>query len=145
MKRTACAKHHETNITSCPPELKEPAMELLYGRNISIHMAYETRDTLLSLLSRASISSKTRDWFNKTFGSDEGMMVSVHSLTDFEWTKAPQMNTQAFRNFMMTAGFCADSMIELFFRNVKGVKASRWCTPFLTVTRLYLHACSVLN
>ena len=39
------------------------------------------------------------------------------------------MNTQAFRNFLMTAGFCADTMIELYFRNTKGVKSSRWCTP----------------
>ncbi len=47
----------------------------------------------------------------------------------FQWAEALQINTQAFRNFMMTAGYCADSMIELFFRNTKGLKASRWCTP----------------
>ena len=39
---------------------------------------------------------------------------------------------------MMTAGFCADSMIELFFRNVKGVKASRWCTPGTTYSRSFV-------
>jgi hypothetical protein len=55
-------------------------MDLLYGRNITIHMAYEIRDVLLSLVSKSSsISVKTRDWFTKTFGSDQGMMVSVHS------------------------------------------------------------------
>jgi hypothetical protein len=55
-------------------------MQLLYGRNISIHMAYEMRDALISLAtSSTSISSKTRDWIVKTFGSDEGMTVSVHS------------------------------------------------------------------
>jgi len=81
LKRTACAKHNEANITSCPSELKEPAMELLYARNISIHMAYEIRDSLLSSVSaNANISSTTKEWFIKTFGSDEGMMVSVHFL-----------------------------------------------------------------
>jgi hypothetical protein len=55
-------------------------MELLYGRNITIHMAYEIRDTLLSLASKSSSTTdKTRDWLTKTFGSDEGMVVSVHS------------------------------------------------------------------
>jgi hypothetical protein len=39
---------------------------------------------------------------------------------------------------MMTAGFCADSMIELFFRNVKGVKASRWCTPGTTYSHSFV-------
>jgi hypothetical protein len=59
-------------------------MDLLYGRNLSIHMAYNTRDTLLSKLPKASISSKTRDWIQKTFGSDEGMMVSVwYELANF--------------------------------------------------------------
>ena len=28
----------------------------------------------------------------------------------------------------MTCGFCADTMIELFFRNWKGTKELRWCT-----------------
>ena len=28
----------------------------------------------------------------------------------------------------MTCGFCADTMIELFFRNLKGTKELRWCT-----------------
>jgi hypothetical protein len=42
-------------------------------------MAYEVRDTLLSLVHKSEVSSKTKEWFSKTFGSDEGMMVSVHS------------------------------------------------------------------
>ena len=33
-----------------------------------------------------------------------------------------QMNTQAFRNFMFTRGNCADTAIELYFRNTKGIK-----------------------
>lgn len=28
----------------------------------------------------------------------------------------------------MTAGYCADSLIENFFRNTKGTKSSRWCS-----------------
>jgi hypothetical protein len=32
------------------------------------------------------------------------------------------MNTQAFRNWMFTRGTCADSAMELYFRNTKGVK-----------------------
>ena len=39
---------------------------------------------------------------------------------------------------MMTAGYCADSMIELFFRNTKGLKASRWCTPGTTYSRSFV-------
>lgn len=33
-----------------------------------------------------------------------------------------QMNTQAFRNWMFTRGNCADTAIELYFRNTKGIK-----------------------
>jgi|LauGreDrversion4_2_1035121.scaffolds.fasta_scaffold27565_5 hypothetical protein len=80
MNRTACAKHHQTNIVNCTPEVKELAMQLLYGRNITIHMAYECRDALLTLVStNSSMCSKTKDWFIKTFGTDDGMKVSVHS------------------------------------------------------------------
>jgi len=38
----------------------------------------------------------------------------------FYWTHTPQTNTQAFRNFLMTSGYCADSLIENYFRNNKG-------------------------
>jgi hypothetical protein len=58
------------------PELKELAMQLLYGRNISIHMAYEIRDNLFRLVAmNSSVSSKTKEWFVKTFGSDDGLQV----------------------------------------------------------------------
>ncbi len=113
MDRTSCAKHQETNVSGCAPNVKEPTLELLYGRNISIHMAYEIRDALLALvLGLPGLSQKTKNWFNSTFGTDEAM----------------QTNTQAFRNFLMTCGYCADSLIELLFRNVKGTKELRWCT-----------------
>lgn len=81
LDRTACAKHLETNITSCPTNIKEPTMELLYGRCVTIHMAYAIRDAILSDLHRplCTLSKKTKDWFTATFGTDEGMRVSVHS------------------------------------------------------------------
>ena len=81
LDRTACAKHLETNITSCPSSIKEPTMELLYGRCVTIHMAYAIRDVILSALHSTSctLSKKTKDWFTATFGTDEGMRVSVHS------------------------------------------------------------------
>lgn len=54
-------------------------MQLLYGRSISIHMAYEIRDALLVLIStNANVSNKTKEWFMRTFGSDDSMKVSVH-------------------------------------------------------------------
>ena len=67
-------------MASCAPNVKEPTLQLLYGRNISIHMAYDIRDALLALvLGHTSLSQKTKNWFSSTFGTDEGMMVSVHS------------------------------------------------------------------
>jgi len=81
LDRTACAKHLETNITSCSTGIKEPTMELLYGRCVTIHMSYEIRDAIFSALHSPScmLSTKTKDWFTATFGTDEGMRVSVHS------------------------------------------------------------------
>lgn len=43
---------------------------------------------------------------------------------------------------MMTAGYCADTMIELYFRNNKGVKSSRWCTPGNTYSCALIRAFS---
>jgi hypothetical protein len=48
------------------------------------------------------------------------------------------MNTQAFRNFFMTAGYCSDSLIELFHRNNKGEKERRWCTPESTYSHSFV-------
>jgi hypothetical protein len=89
-------------------------------------MAYDIRDALLSslLLSACTLSKKTKDWFTRTFGTDEGMKVSVHSPFFF-WTDTPQTNTQAFRNFLCTCGYCADSLIEVYFRNNKGTGEER--------------------
>jgi hypothetical protein len=36
-----------------------------------------------------------------------------------------QVNTQAFRNFLFSSGYCADSAMELWFRNVKGHKEEK--------------------
>ena len=129
MNRTSCAKHQETNVSSCASEVKDPTLQLLYGRTISIHMAYDIRDLLLALVLRhPTLSAKTKNWFTTTFGTDEGMMVSVHSPICCRLNPALQMNTQAFRNFLTTCGYCADTMIELLFRNTKGTKELRWCT-----------------
>lgn len=81
IERTSCAKHMETNITSCPPSIKDPIMELLYGRCITIHMAFEIRDAIFAALHSPScaVIKKTKDWFTASFGTDVGMRVSVHS------------------------------------------------------------------
>ena len=77
--RTACAKHLEVNVASCPSDIKDLTGDLLYGRCLSIHMAREVRDALFGLLLKSqTISSKTKEWFNKTFGTEEGMKVSAH-------------------------------------------------------------------
>jgi hypothetical protein len=76
--RTACAKHLEVNVASCPSDIKELAKDLLYGRCLSTHMAREIRDTLLTLVHRSqTISFKTKEWFVRTFGTEEGMKVSA--------------------------------------------------------------------
>lgn len=76
--RTACAKHLESNIPSCKPEFKEQAMRLLYDKNISLKMAFEVRDSLISGVSQcAALGKPTRDWMLKTFGTDEAMAVSA--------------------------------------------------------------------
>jgi hypothetical protein len=42
-------------------------------------MAREIRDTLLTLVHQSpTISSKTKEWFVRTFGTEEGMKVSAH-------------------------------------------------------------------
>ena len=81
LDRTSCAKHMETNVSSLSPDIKDPTMELLYGKHITIHMALDIRDTLFSLVhSPTSTLSKTmKDWFMTNFGTDAGMRVSVHS------------------------------------------------------------------
>jgi hypothetical protein len=58
-------------------------MQLLYARSISRHMAFDIRDEVLQSVLKSSLSSTTKDWFTKTFGSDEGMRVSVLFLTQF--------------------------------------------------------------
>ena len=109
-------------MASCPADIKELACDLLYGRCLSIHMAYEIRDELIKRVAESSLCSTTKNWFGKTFNCDEGM----------------ETNTQAFRNFMMTSGYCSDSLIEVFFRNCKGLKEER-CTlaipHFFVLTR----------
>lgn len=56
------------------------------------------------------------------------------------WTDNTQTNTQAFRNFLNTCGYCADSLIENYFRNNKGTSDERWLS--LAATFIKLHICT---
>ena len=77
--RTACAKHLEPNIASLNGNLKPLAMTLLYGREISTHMACEIRDELIAkTASTGTCHSDTKSWMVATFGSDAAMMVCVY-------------------------------------------------------------------
>jgi hypothetical protein len=76
-KRTACAKHLEPNISGLNGTLKPLAMSLIYGREVSTHMAYEIRDRLLSSGCQ-TIGQQTRKWLQATFSTDAGMQVCVH-------------------------------------------------------------------
>lgn len=124
--RTACAKHAESNIPSCKPEFKEQVMSLLYDKNMSLTMAYNVRDNLLSgVLQCAALGKPSRDWMQKSFGTDEAMAVSASYCSIREITST-QINTQAFRNFIVTCGYQADSLMEVTFRNKKGFSEDRY-------------------
>lgn len=75
--RTACAKHLEPNISSLNGNLKPVAMSLIYGRDVSTHMAYELRNQLLQNTCQ-TISSTTKRWLDATFSTDAAMQVCVH-------------------------------------------------------------------
>jgi ribosomal protein S15P/S13E len=75
--RTACAKHLEPNISSLNGNLKPLAMSLIYGREVSTHMAYDLRDQLLSTGCQ-TITADMRKWLTATFSTDAAMQVCVH-------------------------------------------------------------------
>ncbi len=78
--RTSCAKHMEPNVASLNQTLKESAMTLLYGRNISTAMVYEIRDKLINgCTSTTNLAAPTRKWVLANFGTDEAMHVCVHT------------------------------------------------------------------
>ncbi len=80
-KRTSCAKHMEPNVASLNHVLKDKAMTLLYGRNISTTMAFEIRDKLISdVTATTNLGADTRKWVLANFGTDETMQVCVHTL-----------------------------------------------------------------
>ena len=137
--RTSCAKHMEPNVLHLNGNLKPLAMSLLYGREVSPHMAYEIRDELISkVYSCGSVLAETKKWLTATFSTDAAMQVCVHKYCILNLTYLglctqvlsfsishllkTQMNTQAFRNFMFSSGYSADSAMELWFRNTKGTK-----------------------
>ena len=76
-KRTACAKHLEPNIQGLNGNLKPVAMSLIYGRELSTHMAYDLRKQLLHTPCQ-TISSNTKKWLDATFSTDAAMQVCVH-------------------------------------------------------------------
>ena len=77
--RTACAKHLEPNITNLNGNLKPIAMSLLYGREVSTHMAYDLRDKLLSTECQ-TITSDKKKWLSAAFSTDAAMKVCVHKF-----------------------------------------------------------------
>ena len=76
-KRTACSKHLEPNIASLNGNLKPVAMSLIYGREVSTHMAYELRKQLLQTGCQ-TITANTKNWLDATFSTDAAMEVCVH-------------------------------------------------------------------
>jgi hypothetical protein len=115
-QRTSCAKHMESKVVSADEEIKEMVKRLLYGKDISHHMATEIRDELLHKLApngtnggKANLNSKTRKWIEANFGTDMAMST----------------NSQAFRNFIFTAWYRATSLLEqMFGRWKRGRSAS---------------------
>jgi hypothetical protein len=75
--RTACAKHLEPNISNLNGNLKPLAMSLIYGREVSTHMAYNLRDELLSNGCQ-TITADMKKWLTATFSTDAAMQVCVH-------------------------------------------------------------------
>jgi hypothetical protein len=73
--RTSCAKHMEANVTSSDQETKDLTKMLLYGREISVHMATDMSASLLTKVAAKSMLSSTREWFTKSFSTEEGMKV----------------------------------------------------------------------
>jgi hypothetical protein len=114
----------QPNIMPLSADLKPLAMQLLYGREISTHVAFETRDQLFSEMYKAGAASHTvKKWVTANFESDAAMQVRVHTCCNVRYSHTHiQMNTQAFRNFMFSSGYAADSAMELYFRNSKGIR-----------------------
>lgn len=53
------------------------------------------------------------------------MCVYTHHNFELFFTLVLQINTQAFRNFLFSSGYSADSAMELWFRNTKGYKEEK--------------------
>jgi len=78
-RRTSCAKHMEPSVASLNHTLKDQAMSLLYGRNISTTMAFEIRDSLTAAcIGCTNLGAPTRKWVQANFGTDETMHVCTH-------------------------------------------------------------------
>ena len=77
---------------------------LLYERNISPQMVRDSRDALiLQVRSTQAVAAKTRNWIESTFGTQQGL----------------ELNSQAFRNHIFSAGYSSTSLLEQMFGHVK--------------------------
>ena len=79
-ERTACAKHLQPNVNNLNGNLKPLGMSLIFGRDVSTHMAYDIRDKLLSTDCHA-MTSVMKKWLTATFSTDAAMQVCVHKWT----------------------------------------------------------------
>ena len=78
-ERTACAKHLEPCIMHLNGNLKPIAMSLIYGREVSTHMAYDLRDQLVSTECQ-TITVDKKKWLSAAFSTDAAMKVCVHKF-----------------------------------------------------------------
>lgn len=78
-ERTACAKHLQPNIQGLNGNLHPVAMSLIYGKEVSTHMAYDLRKRLLATVCQ-TITADKKKWLTAAFSTDAGMQVCVHKL-----------------------------------------------------------------
>lgn len=121
-RRTSCAKHMEPNVASLNHVLKESAMSLLYGRNISTTMVFEIRDKLISgCTTTSNLLATTRKWVLANFGTDEAMHVCIHTshfCTTFHTHVADQHTSVSQFHFYirLLSRFCHGTMVQEYQR-----------------------------
>jgi hypothetical protein len=99
----SCAIHLLSNVASCDSELKTAIKTLLYERNMSSSMAETLSAWVIKLATDKPISTPTRKKIIAMFGSPEAM----------------QKNTQAFKNFVYSAWYSCDTVLEALFKHTK--------------------------
>jgi hypothetical protein len=99
----SCAIHLLSNVAGCDSELKTAIKTLLYERNMSSSMAETLSKWATKLATEKPISAPTRNKIIAMFGSPEAM----------------QKNTQAFKNFVYSAWYSCDTVLEALFKHTK--------------------------